>query len=259
MSKYEASLTSNWDRDESSRFRSASQIVPGGALPQMEACFHSYLSKRRIFGSTVLLLSIGPGEALLEKHLVSSGEIGSVFVVEPDSRLFSKLVGSKNEKIEGRCAKFQDFATDQRFDHVISLNSWYYIGTDTQALEKALSLLKPSGSLIIGVISETTFGNHIQSRFRKKEPYLTGQQIAAWLDTNHYKYDITLDGYSLPLSRFVSGETLTESGMKWSEFVVGRDLGSKDCAELVKTFRTLADMNGNLSYDWAFICLSKQT
>ena len=41
---------------------------------------------------------------------------------------------------------FQEYETQQKFDRIVSMFSWFYIGTDRRWLTKLLDLLSPSGT-----------------------------------------------------------------------------------------------------------------
>jgi len=101
------------------------------------------------------LLTIGGGEGIVEATLLRNAPHANVSYLDPSPeqcQAFRQYMRREDllERVEDVAqTTFQDYNTRQTFDRIVSMFSWFFVGTDMRWLTKLLDLLTPSGEAFI--------------------------------------------------------------------------------------------------------------
>ncbi len=140
------------------------------------------------------VLSVGCGAGDLDKAILAAGAEHSATIsyvgLEPDAaqcERFVKQMGfdeDENVQIKAHNMGFEDFQDQQSYDLVLMVHSLYYMPDPAWAIEKALSLVKEGGQLVVLLAANDTL-NELSSSFWQIEAERTAwfsQDLSAHLD-----------------------------------------------------------------------------
>lgn len=185
-----------------------------------------YLSSSGLLRGTRSLLSIGPGEGDLEVELAS--DLECLGVIDPDGRALAILRERMKERgLEARlrvCLAdgFQAVAGGiaERFDLVLASHSWYAIARDREALQQALALRAPGGTLAIGLASDEGMARPLKALGPRASTDPTAEAISSWAHAQGFPHAFELARNPKPSSLFLEEEGLTELGRALVGFLV---------------------------------------
>jgi SAM-dependent methyltransferase len=101
------------------------------------------------------LLSVGGGEGLVEAELLRHAPDAGIWYLDPSpeqAAAFRSLLDARglSSRVRGVAqSTFEDFATPHRFDRIVSMFSWFFVGADEPELRKLIDLLAPGGMALI--------------------------------------------------------------------------------------------------------------
>jgi SAM-dependent methyltransferase len=101
------------------------------------------------------LLSVGGGEGLVEAELLSHAPQADIWYMDPSpeqAAAFRAHLDARglSSRVRGVAqSTFQEFAPSQRFDRIVSMFSWFFVGADEPELAKLINLLAPGGMALI--------------------------------------------------------------------------------------------------------------
>lgn len=140
------------------------------------------------------VLSIGCGAGDLDKAILAAGAEQSATIsyvgLEPDAAQCARFVNQmgfdddENVQIQAHNRGFEDFHDQQNYDLVLMVHSLYYMSDPAWAIEKALSLVKKGGQLVVLLAANDTL-NELSSSFWQIEADRTAwfsQDLSAYLD-----------------------------------------------------------------------------
>lgn len=178
------------------------------------------------------LLSIGGGEGLVEASLLRNSPRARISYLDPSPEQcekFRQYMQQKNllERVEHVAEMtFQEYKTNQKFDRILSIFSWYFMGADKDQLTRLLDLLTPSGAACI-VLPNTSsiFADFTRSMSPDKQMTLVGENVldvlnsmdcdviqhthTKWLDTNDLLDGEFASEASLAFAAFVAMQPIT--------------------------------------------------
>lgn len=98
------------------------------------------------------LLSIGGGQGAVEAALLRNAPQAKVWYLDPSPeqcqafRQHMKKAQLLDRVEDVAQTTFQDYNTSQTFDRIVSMFSWFFMGSDKHWLTKLLGLLNPNGT-----------------------------------------------------------------------------------------------------------------
>jgi SAM-dependent methyltransferase len=170
-------------------------------------------------------LSIGSGEGELEARLASDG-YAQVDVVEPNSDFLRSWHDrlSRSGLPQGRCVthaeNFQDYRPACQYDLVLSIHSWYAIGQKRDLLEKALSCVKPGGSLLVSIVTGRNLAEEIfRTSGHARGRGLFAEELSIWAEGEGFPHRYWVAERTVPIETLLSAEgTLTSLGKAFVGF-----------------------------------------
>jgi hypothetical protein len=183
--------------------------------------FYPLLKAEKLIFPKMRLLSIGGGYGAMEVHIAK--ELGAKLgFVEPSPNLMKaferrvEAAGIASQITERIEAPFQKANLKFRYDLILSIHSWYYIGCDEMQLRKALSHLEPKGVLYIALSSSSCpIVKTIGRVSPKSEPTFHLEDLAAYARSKNIRFETKEYQSDVELSRYVSDGELTEYGRHW--------------------------------------------
>ena len=171
-------------------------------------------------------LSIGGGKGIVEASLLQNAPHAKVWYLDPSPeqcQIFRQHMQA--EQLLGRVAEvsqttFQEYEPPRTFDRIISMYSWYFIGTDEQWLTKLLDLLNPNGTACI-VLPNTAsiFADFCRKLSPDARMTLVGDELIDALE----EIDCTVARHSgtkwLAIKDFFDGEQLSDTSLAFAAFV----------------------------------------
>jgi SAM-dependent methyltransferase len=101
------------------------------------------------------LLSVGGGEGLVEVELLQHAPDAGIWYLDPSpeqASAFRAHLDARGLLSRVRAiaqSTFQEYATPHRFDRIISMFSWFFVGAGEPELRKLIDLLAPGGMALI--------------------------------------------------------------------------------------------------------------
>ena len=180
----------------------------------------AYLEESGLLDSARTVLSIGCGNAAVEVALAKKYGF-SLGLVEPaEDYMKSALSAAESagvKVLEAHPGSFESYRSEERYDLVLSLYSWFAFEFDRAVLEKALACRNDSGKLLICLQGEASPSTQISSLSRAAGINLTSEKISAWALGEGFPHEI--DTYH---GKVASSQYLQEDGLS----PTGRDLVS---------------------------------
>lgn len=157
-------------------------------------------------GST--LLSIGAGYGDVEIQMARDYKPSHVAIVEPSPDMVAGFVRAAEKdglSFDADAMTFDEYMRDeksqgQQWDFVVAVHAWYGIGYDTNALDQALSLVKPGGRFWNQISSEKNFtGELIKLANPERVSYMmTAEKLSAWMTKEGYEHTFDLQHSLIP-------------------------------------------------------------
>jgi SAM-dependent methyltransferase len=101
------------------------------------------------------VLSVGGGGGMVEAELLLRAPDAGVWYLDPSpeqAAAFRAHLGARGltDRIRGVAqSTFQGYETNRRFDRIVSMFSWFFVGADEPELRKLTGLLAPGGIALI--------------------------------------------------------------------------------------------------------------
>lgn len=107
---------------------------------------------------------------------------------------------------------------DKSFDSVVSLGCFHYTGNIKKSIDESYRVLKPEGSLILMIYSDTFFQRSFLrlSFFYKK--YIRKNILADFSTFKRQMYDVNIDGIAAPVTEFTSKNQLRTLLRKFNKY-----------------------------------------
>lgn len=214
------------------------------------------------------ILTIGGGQGIIEASLLRNAPHANIWYLDPSSeqcdafRQFMKkeLLYSRVKDISQ--TTFQDYTASQTFDRIVSLFSWFYIGTDEPWLSKLIDLLSPSGTAFLMLPNIDSIEHIFYREFSPdKRMTLIGDEIVkAFRDQ---KFTVTQDTYTkwlLPGELFKGGQ-LSDGSLAFAAFAAERPFDTFSKAEVEKISELLktSQKSQGVPLSWDLISISKNS
>ncbi len=206
------------------------------------------------------ILSVGGGEGNVEATLLRHAPLAKLWYLDPSSEqcnAFRQLMSKENllDRVADIAEKtFQEYVVRQAFDRVISMFSWFYIGTDQRWLRKLLDSLSSSGiACIIMPNAKSIEADFNRSFSPDKRTTLVSEEVVNALQTMDCQ--ISQNSYTkwLAVDELYDGEHLSKVSLAFAAFVALRSIESfttedkRKISELIDSKRS--DKGVPLSWD----------
>lgn len=179
------------------------------------------------------LLSIGGGKGLVEASLLRNASQAKLWYLDPSSEQcdeFRQYMQSENlldrvETVEEKT--FQEYSTHLKFDRILSIFSWYFMGSNKQQLTKLLNLLTPSGKACIVLPNvNSIFADFTRSMSPNKHMTLVGNEVFSVLA--EMDCDVIQHTHTKWLAKndLFSGKNLTDASLAFAAFIAMRPISS---------------------------------
>ena len=200
------------------------------------------------------LLSIGGGQGLVEASLLHQAPKAKICYLDPSSEMceqFRQYLAKEQllERIEQVAeVTYQEYATLQKFDRILSVFSWYFIGANEASFTKLFGLLAPKGTAcIILPNTESIFAAFTRSMSPDKRMALVGDDVMEVLDSldcvvSQHTYTKWLAGHDL-----FDGERASKAALAFAAFVAMRPIATFTPVEkqyIVEMLRARQEANG---------------
>ncbi len=188
------------------------------------AIFYPELERLGLLKKGMSVLSIGGGFGALEVKIVKDYEAKLGFV-EPSSNLMDlfdarvKRFHLQSSVIERHVGPFQTFSPAPKYDLVIAIHAWYYVGCDKAQLKKALSLLNPGGTLYIALSSKMDWDAEFKDLLNSGEINLALEDLSDWANALGHENKVLIQPVSVPVDAWLQGDSFTERAMKWMSYI----------------------------------------
>ena len=113
---------------------------------------------------------------------------------------------------------FESAHIDERYDLILSLDSWYLIGRNRAALDKALDLRATGGRLLIQLMSANRQFYWVLDQVRN---LLSSNDLHAWVLEEGLEHEYFEHSHWVPLSKLVVGGQPTEGFKHFAAFAKG--------------------------------------
>lgn len=173
------------------------------------------------------LFSIGGGFGALEGRLANDYRV-KVSLLDPGRKLVKAFqnrmtrLGLPHLLQDTWVERFQDFSYPKKFDSVISVHSWYYIGKSRESLDKALSLCKPKGgSLYIALTARKGNFCDLQTLISKADqrPAFFFDDFADWAKSEGFDFETNTWPVDRDINYFFSNGEFTPHGRDWISLI----------------------------------------
>jgi len=176
-------------------------------------------------------LSIGGGKGLVEASLIRKSPLAKIWYLDPSPeqcKEFRQYMQQENllERVEHVAeVTFQEYETSQKFDRILSIFSWYFIGANRRPINKLLDLLTPNGAACI-VLPNTgsIFADFTRSISPDKHMTLVGDELLNVL--NSMDCDVIQHTHTKWLANndLFDGEFASEASLAFAAFVAMRSI-----------------------------------
>lgn len=206
------------------------------------------------------ILSVGGGEGNVESTLLLHAPSAKLWYLDPSSeqcdafRHHMRKTALSDRVADVAETTFQDYALGKEFDRIVSMFSWFYIGTEQTWLRKLLNALSPSGIACIVLPNSESIEAEFNKRFSPdKRTTLVSEELVSALQM----LDCHVDQHSyvkwLADSKLFDGDHLSAASLAFAAFVALRSIKSftaedkRLIAELINSKRS--NKGAPLSWD----------
>jgi cyclopropane fatty-acyl-phospholipid synthase-like methyltransferase len=200
------------------------------------------------------LLSIGGGKGIVEASLLRNAPHAHVWYLDPSPeqcRAFRQHMSTEQllERVEDVAqTTFQDYTTRKTFDRIVSMFSWYFMGTNTHWLTKLLDLLTPNGTACLVLPNtKSIFADFTRSLSPDKRMTLVGDDVVHALKRLECSVTQQTGTKWLALQDLFEGDTLSEASLAFAAFVAMRPvvtLTSVEKEHIVELLTARREMQG---------------
>ncbi|MCP4377383.1 MAG: class I SAM-dependent methyltransferase [bacterium] len=212
------------------------------------------------------LLSIGGGKGIVETFLLRQAPHAHIWYLDPSPEqchvfrhhLRTEQLGDRVEEVVQ--TTFQAYATHTTFDRILSMFSWYFMGTDTQWFRKLLDLLSPDGvACLVLPNTASIFADFTRSLSPNTCMTLVGDDVVQVLK----RLDCTVTHQTgtkwLAHQDLFAGDTLSEASLAFAAFVSMRPASTfteEDKAHIIQLLTAKQDSQG-VPLIWDLLCVTR--
>jgi methyltransferase family protein len=183
----------------------------------------AYLEESGLLESANSVLTIGCGDGAVEVALAKKYGF-SLGLVEPAETYMKSCLSAAEAAgvnvLEYHTGSFECYNSDQRYDLVLSLYSWFAFEFDRAILEKALAYRKKTGKLLICLQGEASPSTQISALSRASGINLTSEKISTWAREEGFSHQSdTYHGVVASL-RYLEGDGLSATGRDLVSFLL---------------------------------------
>lgn len=250
----------NWNENVS-RVYTEFKSQGGSLLTQI----YPQIKNLELFKQDTSVLAIGPGSGHVEVELAIDYN-AQLTLVEP-SKLFTTDFEKQIQKLnlQKNVAhifndKFENYFTDAKFDLILAVHSWHYIGLDINQLKKAVSMLSPGGIFCIAQTSEKAFTKDLKDLlYPDGHFFINVEELSRFCHENDLNHKLIIVPKLLPFSRYIENNQLTPYTKSWLSF-----MGRRNPDEILSSVRSQAieilkkyESNGFIDDAWGVVLFEK--
>jgi SAM-dependent methyltransferase len=200
------------------------------------------------------LLSVGGGEGLVEAELLRHAPDAGIWYMDPSPEQAAAFrahldAGGLSSRIRDTTqSTFQDFATSHRFDRIVSMFSWFFVGADEPELHKLIGLLAPGGiAMIVLPGSESIEADLNEALSPDRRTTLVSQDLVAGLERIGRTADLHSFTKWLGNDEMFVDDAPSEASLAFAAFVAMRpisELTEEDIETVTGLFRARREAKG---------------
>ena len=180
--------------------------------------------EREILRGVSTMLSIGIGAGNLECELVRRHGISLSYIERSPPMIEAVRKNIEHHGIgesvdDVFVGSFEDIRIDTIYDLILSLDSWYHMGRNLPALEKALRLRAEGGRLLIQLMSQDRQLYWILDQVRG---LMCSNDLSTWAREKGFDHDYFECSRWIPTSRLIPNEQPTEAFKHFVAFAKGQ-------------------------------------
>ena len=220
-----------------------------------------YIREQGLFKPRDRFFSIGAGEGALELALAK--EYQSEFELLEPAKL---LVDSFNQSVLQMDASnfvsavhhqsFEEYKVVQQFDRVLAIHSWYGFGYDVNILQKALSMVKPGGILLINIMSQKSPVYGLSNMSYSRGIELCAENLSRWALEQGFEHSLEWEVARRPAALFFDKQDhLTTDAKYFSCFLLAKEWDQLSAKEHQQVYDILQDHRRGDTVDIVSGCL----
>lgn len=179
------------------------------------------------------ILSVGGGEGNVEATLLRHAPSAKLWYLDPSSEQCDAFRHHMTKMaLLDRVANvaettFQDYSLGEEFDRIVSMFSWFYIGTEQPWLSKLLNALSPSGIACIVLPNSESIEAEFNRHFSPdKRTTLVSEEVVSVLQTLGCHVDQHSYVKWLADNELFDGNQLSTASLAFAAFVALRSIES---------------------------------
>lgn len=179
------------------------------------------------------LLSVGGGEGIVEASLLRNAPQAKVWYLDPSPEQCQAFrQHMKEEHLLERVADvtqtpFQEYDTHLKFDRIVSMFSWFFVGTDKRWLVKLLDLLTPNGTACLVLPNtESIDTDFSRSLSPDKRMTLVSEEVISALETLECSVRQHTYVKWLAVDELFDGEGASEASLAFAAFIAMRPIST---------------------------------
>ena len=223
--------------------------------------YYNYFNQLNLLEHGSSWLTIGGGAGALELYLAKLKQM-NIGYLDPSKNLLDKFLKCaedqdlSNSIIECHGESFQTARIEHKYDTIVAIHSWYYIGLSTQYFDKVLSCLKKGGKLIIILIHSDSFLPKCIKNFRnnhKDHSLLYSEKFSQWADSIGYNHEHVVGTHVVPKSRYLdSNNILTKTGENFVSYTARVNFEELSAETRTKVTNFLLENTHNNHFEFKF-------
>jgi SAM-dependent methyltransferase len=184
------------------------------------------------------LLSVGGGEGNVEATLLRNAPEAEIWYLDPSPEQVEAFgIHMEREHLLDRVkgmaeSTFQDYTTAQKFDRIVSMFSWFFVGKGRRELEKLIDLLAPDGVACLVLPNtdsiEADFNRHLSPD--QRTTLVGGEVVQALDDLGHESTRHTFTKW-LADDEMFDGQAASEASLAFAAFVAMRPISELTASE----------------------------
>jgi len=184
------------------------------------------------------LLSVGGGEGIVEATLLRNAPRAEVWYLDPSPEQVDAFRAHMQrehllDRVQGVAeSTFQDYTTSQKFDRIVSMFSWFFIGTAQPELEKLIDLLAPGGVACLVLPNTDSIEADFNRSFSpdKRTTLVSDDVVDALGDLGYCSTRHTFTKW-LPSDEMFEGKAASEPSLAFAAFVAMRPISALTVSE----------------------------
>ena len=250
-----------WSNQTANIYANKNQTGP----PSVLRFIYPKMHKENLFFKNMSLLSIGGGTGILETKIAKefNALIGYIDPSKPMYKKFEETIKNNmadNQIIEKYYGTFQTYKSNHKYDLIIAVHSWHYIGCNENFLKKALSYLSSKGKLCIVLTSSNSFSKPLKDILHPKgHSFLNHEELSAWAEKQHLTHRSVPVDKLVPLDKFIKNNEFTNYGRYWMELIGRKEWSniSEHTKKQAKEILISYSVNNVLNDRWGMLIFNK--